>query len=561
MLVHIESPEALAALEANPEVAAVVEDRPNYAFDTPSPNLTLLGQPTAAAAGFMGANTAVAVLDTGTDYTRAPFNCTTPGQPAGCAVAYAKDFAKEDNVNDAGNFHGTNVSGVVLSIAPSAKIIALDVFDGTAAYTSVIVSAIDWCIANKSKYNIVAINLSLGGGLFSTACTRDAFASAISAAKAAGILTVVASGNDASSTSIASPACVPGAVAVGAVYDRNVGALVTSVCKDTTTAADKVACFSNSNDLISLLAPGVGITAAGISMSGTSQASPHVAGAVALLAAASPSASTTDLLARLTTSRTKVTDARNKVVKPRLDLPAALSLVSAGTGGSGGSTGSSASGGTTGTGGTSKPGGTGGTGGAGGTTASTGSKPPAPSGQVIINKGDVYTKSRSVTVDVTTTSGVASHMCVSATSTCSSWKTYVHSVTFTLSAGDGSKTVNVWWKNSAGVASSTPGSSSIVLDSTAPKNGIMGIAVASGMATLAWSGFSDATSSVASYKLVSATKTLSNCSRGTVLSSGTERWFRTAKLPTGTSYFRVCAVDGAGNVSTGVAASIKVTTK
>lgn len=100
-----------------------------------------------------------------------------------------------------------------------------------------------------------------------------------------------------------------------------------------------------------------------------------------------------------------------------------------------------------------------------------------------------------------------------------------------------------------------------MLDSTAPKNGIMGIAVASGIATLAWSGFTDPTSNVASYKLVSATSALSNCSRGTLLYSGTERWFRTAKLPTGTTYFRVCALDGAGNVSTGVAASIKVTTK
>lgn len=555
MHVRIDSPEALAALEANPDVVAMVEDRPMYALDTATPNLSLIGQPAAATAGSLGANAAVAVLDTGTDYTRAPFKCTAPGSPATCPVVFAKDFATDDKTADSSRYHGTNVSGIVLAVAPSTKIIALDVFEGEQAYTSVILSAIDWCITNKSKYNIAAINLSLGAGVYTSACAKDAFAPAVAAAKAAGILTAAASGNNASSSGISSPACVPGAVVVGAVYDRNVGSLLTSVCVDITTAADKVACFSNSNSLLTLLAPGVGIPAAGVTMSGTSQASPHVAGAIALLASAFPDAAPDALVTRLTTSRTSITDARNKVARPRLDLPAALGLVSVGGGGSGGSAGASGTGGTS----ASTTGGRIGTGGTGGASAS--SKPPAPSGKVLINNGDAYTRSQSVTVNVTTTSGVATQVCLSASTTCSSWKTYGPSVAFTLGAGDGNKTVYVWWKNSEGVASDNPSSSSIILDTTAPRNGVIGIAVSSGVATLAWSGFADAGSGVASYKLVSSTSALANCSRGTLRYAGSERWFRTAKLPTGISYFRVCAIDKVGNISAGVASSVKVTAR
>ncbi len=166
MHVRVDSPEALAALESNTDVVAVVEDRAMQAFGNVPADLVQVGQPAAAAAGKLGAGTTVAVLDTGTDYKRAPFKCTAPGVPAACPVIFAKDFAVDDKALDTGSFHGTNVSGIVLSMAPAAKIAALDVFDGDWAYTSSILAAINWCVQNKAKYHIVSINMSLGGGAF-----------------------------------------------------------------------------------------------------------------------------------------------------------------------------------------------------------------------------------------------------------------------------------------------------------------------------------------------------------------------------------------------------------
>lgn len=523
MHVRIDSAAALAALASQPNVVAVVEDRAMEAFDSVPANLALVGQPTAAAAGNVGAGTTVAVLDTGADYTRAPFNCTAPGQPAACPVVVAKDFAAADGVLDSSPYHGTNVAGIVRSVAPGAKIAALDVFDGNWAYTSRVLSAINWCIVNKTTYNIVAINLSLGSGVYGSACLLDPFAPAIAAARAAGILTAVAAGNGASASGISSPACVPSAVSVGAVYATNVGPLFTSVCADLSSAADQVACFSNSASLLTLWAPGVGITAAGITMSGTSQATPHVAGAIAVLAAALPTSGPDALLARLKMSNATVTDKRNQVAKPRLDLAAALA-------------------------GDSSP-------------PPNPSAPSAPAGAVAINDGAAFTKSPSVTVSVATTSGTATDVCLSATTTCADWQPYAPRLPFTLTAGDGAKRVYVWWKG-AGATSSGPSSAAIVLDTTAPTNVFLVAVVVGRTALLTWPPATDAGAGLASYKVVSAVGSPpASCNAGAPIYSGMANVLKVSNLPTGTTYFRVCAVDKLGTMNSGATASARVATK
>ena len=67
-------------------------------------------------------------------------------------------------------------------------------------------------------------------------------------------------------------------------------------------------------------------------------------------------------------------------------------------------------------------------------------------------------------------SGV-SQMCISNTGSCSSWEAYAASKPWTLSGGDGNKTVYVWFKDNPGNIDGTPYSDSILLDTTAPSNG------------------------------------------------------------------------------------------
>lgn len=126
--------------------------------------------------------------------------------------------------------------------------------------------------------------MSLGGGKkYTASCGNgNAFSTPVTNARNVGITVVAESGNEAFTDGIAKPSCTPGVVSVGAVYGANVGGLNWGLCTDSTTAADKVACFSNSTSFLTLLAPGTVIAAGGFSMSGTSQASPHVAGSAAI---------------------------------------------------------------------------------------------------------------------------------------------------------------------------------------------------------------------------------------------------------------------------------------
>lgn len=326
LAVRVRNVAALERLAARSEVIEIFEDIPLYPILTQS--LPLIGQPQAAVAGQRGSGTSVAVLDTGVDYANALFgSCTSPGVPAGCKVVAALDTATDDGALDA-NGHGSMVAGIVSSTAPAAGIVAIDVFDGSSASSVDVVEAINWVIANRLTYNITAINMSLGGSTkFTAACTSgNPFRVAIREARTAGIPSFVASGNDGYTDGISMPACTPEAVSVGAVYDANVGSLNWSGCSDATTAADKVTCFSNSSSLLNLLAPGALISVLGSTGGGTSFAAPHAAGAYAVLRAARSTETAEVALSRLSTYGVPVTDSRNSVTKPRINLLAALQL-------------------------------------------------------------------------------------------------------------------------------------------------------------------------------------------------------------------------------------------
>lgn len=320
--VQIRDATELAALAQSPQVKAIYSNE--RFFTALNQSLPLIDQPALAASYIKGSDRSVVVIDTGVNYTRAEFgSCTAPGTPAACRVPYVADIATSDGALD-DNGHGTHVSAIAASVAPAARVIGLDVYASGSASSVDIISALNWAIANQAAYNIVAINISLAATTkFTSACTAgNPFVTPVANAKAAGMLTVMAAGNSGFTNGIAMPACTPGAVSVGAVYDANLGSVAWSNCTDATTAADKVSCFSNSANFLTLLAPGAMITTAGMTIGGTSQASPHVAGAVALLAQAYPGDSPDARLNRLTSNGVTLVDARNNISKPRLDLTA-----------------------------------------------------------------------------------------------------------------------------------------------------------------------------------------------------------------------------------------------
>ena len=346
--IRLGSSDALAQLLAHPEVVGVRTNHINQTMLEES--LPLIGQPEAASRGNTGAGTSVAVLDTGVDYHRSAFgNCEVPG--GDCKVAIARDFAPEDGAVDADpGKHGTNVAGIVAGVAPGAKLLALDVFGSDGAADSDVIGAVDWVVRSQPTFNIRAMNLSLAveGTRLSDECADSAYTGPFHDAGAVGIVPVVAAGNDAVvdgvyQPGVARPACTPGAMRVGAVYDADVGTQLWMqgtryYCEDQTTAADQITCFSQGGPMVSVYAPGALISAADVKdKGGTSQAAPHVAGAVAVLAAASPWASVNAIANAIAGSGPAFTDPRDGdapaggfPIYHRLDLPAALETLAKG---------------------------------------------------------------------------------------------------------------------------------------------------------------------------------------------------------------------------------------
>ncbi len=316
-------------------------------------SLPLVNQPAAIVGGKQGAGTRIAVLDASLDVKSPSFSttgtypaCRGPDAPAGsggdpigtgrCRIADAINFA-DSTVGCWGytscHFadHGTVVAGIAANVAPATRISALQVYTATGSSdTDIINRAINWVISNvgSSGNKIVAMNLSLDispGTVFSLPCPASRLGASIRKARELNIVPVVASGNAVSAAGISDPACVPGVVSVGAVHDYS--ADYSDGACGYTVKKDQVACYSNGGSLLTMLAPGDIITVNYlIGSEGTSLAAPFVAGAIAILRGtnAFPNDNASTTVSRLVNNGKPITDPRNGITRPRLDIFAAL---------------------------------------------------------------------------------------------------------------------------------------------------------------------------------------------------------------------------------------------
>jgi Ca2+-binding RTX toxin-like protein/20S proteasome alpha/beta subunit len=253
-------------------------------------------------AGIDGHGVSVVVLDTGIDLNHSFFGPDANGNGVADRIVYSYSFVGA-NSPDASDYngHGSNVASIIGSqnsiytgMAPGVNIIALKVLsDSGSGATSDIAEGLNWVVANQATYNIVAVNMSLGySGYNVNTPTASVFASQFASLVAEGTAVVVASGNNYysyQSPGVSMPADDPNAWSIGAVWDRNAGNNYywSSGAIDYTTGADHIISFSQrSPTMTTIFAPGGQITGAnyngGLSTySGTSQATPHIAGLVA----------------------------------------------------------------------------------------------------------------------------------------------------------------------------------------------------------------------------------------------------------------------------------------
>jgi serine protease AprX len=324
----------LGALAADPRVERVMIDRP--AFATMERTGLAIGATLARSSiGVTGRGVGVAVIDSGVTSWHDDLYRSATGSLSR-RVVHFKDFTREVSPNlwfndlpsdDYG--HGTHVAGIIagsgydsggrrMGIAPGARLLGLKVLDGQGnGYVSDVIAAIDYAISVKSTYNVRVINLSVASGVFES-YWNDPLTLAAKRATDAGIVVVAASGNlgvDASGRSqwgaVTSPGNAPWVLTVGASSHQGTARRSDDIVANFSSHGPTWLDFAAKPDIV---APGVGIESLSdprstlygllkpyllsgtvsvgykpyLSLSGTSMATPVVAGTVALMLEANP---------------------------------------------------------------------------------------------------------------------------------------------------------------------------------------------------------------------------------------------------------------------------------
>lgn len=323
----------LGALRLDPRVRAIsIDDGGQGGLQQSLPHI---GVGPVRQLGFDGRGTTIAVLDTGIDTDHSDFagrlvaercfcdNLDGTGCCPGGAIERSGPGAAEDD-----HGHGTHVTGIAAGggavasqgVASGARIVSVKVMDAQNRFRSFtqIYLALEW-IAD-SRLDVDVINMSLG--TFARFTEEECAASAIAIGlepvierlRARGVLIAACTGNDGEVDRMWFPACQQKVLAVGATFD----------------SADTVAGFTNGGPSMDLLAPGVSITASArgggsATLSGTSMATPHVAGLIALLKQAGGRALASEVIRDVLAQTGKpVIDTRNQRMTPRINALAAV---------------------------------------------------------------------------------------------------------------------------------------------------------------------------------------------------------------------------------------------
>jgi len=345
------TPDALTILESHPKVISVQFDEKQTVHLAKSVPLIKANNVHAPPYTYTGEGVTVAVIDTGIDTDHPDLADDIVAQrcflPAGKCPSSSGETYSNNAEDDHG--HGTHVAGIVtskgvqvpLGVAPNAKIVAVKVCDsGGGCPISDSIAALDWIHANLDTQPVQIINMSLGIGKYDNSgdceSSKPSYNNAVNQLVAKGVTIFASSGNNGYSDGIGRPGCFSNTIAVGATYDPRDDWNFTCLCCGSSPETDQVGCFSNSNSLVDVLAPGAMIVSSkkdgGTEEKfGTSQATPMAAGVAALMLEANPALTPAKIRTVLKDTGKPILDTRNNLTFPRIDALAAVNAILPGT--------------------------------------------------------------------------------------------------------------------------------------------------------------------------------------------------------------------------------------